>query len=412
MSENRNNRILTIDTIFIVFFSMYYILPSVSAKFTFLFPFALVFVYIVIGTIRNGMKLSTIIVKYLFLIAFISFLYMILTDASSIAADVSDRGLKRFLSKYYQMAMMFFPLLFLKRIIDFSPFRVKKIVLIFSYALFAYVMLFTIQELRINPNITRAWAGFEENSANNVANYYFVYAIPFTIAISTMLVCKAKRVVIKAIMVALIIYQVYFLLLAQYTLSVLISIIGICAEIYCNTKPGRNKTVLVLLFAILAILSPWLLKMAASHVPSEQMAIRLYEIYYFLVGGDVSGYNLNGRMTLYTETIKAFLKSPFWGNRHLDFDGHATFLTVLSDLGLLGGIPFYYLYFSSLKRVRAIINDKCNCYWPVFLMLALMGFTNPIHTALPLMYVVWFLVPLSIETFMEYEEMTYEIVEN
>ena len=108
MSENRNNQILTIDTIYIVFFSMYYILPSVSAKFTFLFPLALVFVYIVIGTIRNGMKLSTIIVRYLFLIAFISFLYMILTDASSIAADVSDRELKRFLSKYYQMAMMFY----------------------------------------------------------------------------------------------------------------------------------------------------------------------------------------------------------------------------------------------------------------------------------------------------------------
>ena len=172
MSENRNNQILTIDTIYIVFFSMYYILPSVSAKFTFLFPLALVFVYIVIGTIRNGMKLSTIIVRYLFLIAFISFLYMILTDASSIAADVSDRGLKRFLSKYYQMAMMFFPLLFLKRIIDFSSFRVKKLVLIFSYALFAYVMYITIQELRINPNVTRAWAGFEENSPNNVANYH------------------------------------------------------------------------------------------------------------------------------------------------------------------------------------------------------------------------------------------------
>ena len=183
MSENRNNQILTIDTIYIVFFSMYYILPSVSAKFTFLFPLALVFVYIVIGTIRNGMKLSTIIVRYLFLIAFISFLYMILTDASSIAADVSDRELKRFLSKYYQMAMMFFPLLFLKRIIDFSSFRVKKLVLIFSYALFAYVMYITIQELRINPNVTRAWAGFEENSPNNVANYYFVYAIPFIIAI-------------------------------------------------------------------------------------------------------------------------------------------------------------------------------------------------------------------------------------
>lgn len=63
----------------------------------------------------------------------------------------------------------------------------------------------------------------------------------------------------------------------------------------------------------LAILSPWLFKMAASHVPSEQMSIRLYEIYYFLVGGDATGYNMDGRITLYTESIKAFLKSPVLG---------------------------------------------------------------------------------------------------
>ncbi len=412
MSDNRNNRILTIDTIFIIFFAIYYILPSFSAKFTFFYPLALALIYIVIDTMRHDMKLSTIVARYLIIIAIISFLYMVLTDATSIATDVSGRDLKRFLSKYYQMAMMFLPLLFLKRIVDFSSYRVKKVVLVFSYVLIAYVMLITMQELIINPNVTRAWAGFEESSENNVGNYYFVYAIPFTIAISTMVACKTKKIVLKVIMVTLVIYQIYFLLLAQYTLSVLISIIGICAEIYCNTKLGRKKTILVFVFAILAILSPWLFKMAASHVPSEQMSIRLYEIYYFLVGGDATGYNMDGRITLYTESIKAFLKSPFWGNRHLDFDGHATFLTVLSDLGLLGGIPFYYLYFSSRKRVRIIINDKGNYYGPVFLMLLLMGFTNPIHTALPLMYVVWFLVPLSIETFMEYEEITYGIVEN
>lgn len=412
MSDNRNNRILTIDTIFLVFFTIYYILPSFSAKISFLFPLALIFIYISIDAMRNDMKLSTVIVRYLIIITLISFLYMVLTDANSIANDVSNRDLKRFLSKYYQMIMMFFPLFFLKRIVVFFSYRVKKAVLIFSYILIAYVMFITMKELIINPNVTRAWAGFEESSANNIANYYFVYAIPFTIAISTMFTCKAKKIVTKAIMGTLIIYQIYFLLLAQYTLSVLISIIGICTEIYCNTKPGRKKTILILIFATLAILSPWFFKMAASLVPSEQMSIRLYEIYYFLVGGDASGYNMNGRMTLYTESIKAFLKSPFWGNRYLDFDGHATFLTVLSDLGLLGGIPFYYLYFSSLKRVRKIINDKGNYYWPIFLMLVLIGFTNPIHTALPLMYVVWFLVPLSIETFMEYEKMTYGIVES
>ena len=143
------------------------------------------------------------------------------------------------------------------------------------------------------------------------------------------------------------------------------------------------------------------------------MSIRLYEIYYFLIGGDTTGYNMQGRMTLYIDTVKAFLTSPILGNRSLDFDGHATFLTVLSDLGVLGGVPFYYLYFSSRKKVKKIINDRSESFKVIFVMLFLMGLTNPIHTALPLMYVVWFLAPLTIYMYREYEEeKIYGIMEN
>ena len=77
MSDNRNNRILTIDTIFIILFAIYYILPSFSTKFTFLYPLAVALIYIAIDTMRHDMKLSTIIAKYLIIIAIISFLYMV-----------------------------------------------------------------------------------------------------------------------------------------------------------------------------------------------------------------------------------------------------------------------------------------------------------------------------------------------
>ena len=412
MNSDRNKQIFTIDFLIVIIFAFYYILPSVSEKYSFLLPLALGYVYILFNVMRKDMKLSIVIVKYFAVITFVALLYMLLTDASSIAADVSGRGLKRFLSKVYQMTMMFFPLYFLKRIVNNLSYKGKKILLICSYTLIAYVILTTMRELIVDPDITRAWAEFEESSTDNIANYYFVYAIPFTIVISTMIVCKTRHMLVRIAMIGVIMYQMYFLLLAQYTLSVLTAIIGMCVEIYINVRHSRNKTLLILLFATLAIMSPWLFKMAASHVPSEQMSIRLYEIYYFLVGGDTSGYNMNGRMILYGESIKAFLKSPLWGNRTLAFDGHATFLTVLSDLGLIGGIPFYYLYFSSRKRVRKIIDEKGNSYMPIFLMLMLMGFTNPIHSALPLMYVVWFLAPLTIETYKEYEEMKYGIMGN
>lgn len=404
MSNEKNNSIFIIDFIFTGLFALYYILPSFSTKYNFLIPLSLGLVYIFIDIIRNNLNISVAVIKYLAVIAFIALLYMLLTDATSISADVSNSGLKRFLSKFSQMFMMFLPLLFLKRITDNSSYTIKKIIIFCSYALILYVMTVTVRELFVNPDITRAWAEFEESSTGNVANYYFVYAIPFTIAVSTMVACNAKKVFVKVIMIFLIIYQMYFLLLAQYTLSVLIAIIGICAELYCNSHLSLNKIILLILFVVLAVASPWIFKTAASYVPSEQMSLRLYEIYDFLSGGDASGYNLNGRMTLYKDSVIAFLRSPVWGNRSLNFDGHATFLTVLADLGLLGGIPFYCLYFSSQRKVKAIINVKENNFNVIFILLLLMGFTNPIHTALPLMYTVWFLVPLTIETYQEYKE--------
>lgn len=411
MSNEKNNSIFTIDFIFTGFFALYYILPSLSTKYNFLIPLTLGLLYIFLDAVRNNLNIS-VVVKYLAIIAFIALLYMLLTDASSISADVANSGLKRFLSKFSQMFMMFLPLLFLKRNIDNSSYRIKKIIIFCSYAFILYVVTITMRELFVNPDITRAWAEFEESSTGNIANYYFVYAIPFTIAISTMIVCKSRKALVKVIMIFLIIYQMYFLLLAQYTLSVLIAIIGICAEIYCSSHLSQNKIFLMFLFFVLAVMSPWLFKTAASHVPSEQMSIRLYEIYDFLSGGDASGYNLNSRMTLYKDSIIAFLKSPVLGNRSLNFDGHATFLTVLADLGLLGGIPFYYLYFSSQRKVKAFINEKGNNFTVIFIMLLLMGFSNPIHTALPLMYVVWFLAPLTIETYQEYKERAYGALEH
>ena len=76
----------------------------------------------------------------------------------------------------------------------------------------------------------------------------------------------------------------------------------------------------------------------------------------------------------------------------------------MAFLGIIGGIPFFYLYFKSRKTVRLLINEQKKEFTAFFIMLILMGITNPIHTALPLMYVLWFLVPMSIKLYNECKE--------
>ena len=147
---------------------------------------------------------------------------------------------------------------------------------------------------------------------------------------------------------------------------------------------------------------PYIIEFFAVSVTTGGMRTRLLEVAGYF-SGESMGYNLNGRITLYKDTIKAFFDSPIIGNSSLKFDGHATFLTILSDVGLLGAIPFYWMYFSSRKHVNFILENKTQerCFLLTFLAVILTGFVNPIHAALPLPMVAWFFVPLACTIFIK-----------
>lgn len=378
----------------ILLFAMYYILPSVSATYNFKLPIMLGFVYAICTFFKK--PIYNEVVKYLALIAFVAMLYALLTDTNSITVTGNNYFSLRFISKFYQIFMMFFPLFILNRVQTYATEKQKLFILAVMYVLIAYVLIVTLQELYVNPNVTRSWEDFSEKAQGNVGGYYFVYAIPIVITVCTMLIFKTKKVLLKVLLIALIIFQIFFLLMAQYTLSLIVTVAGMAYEIYVNIKYDRNKVIVLMIGVVLVISLPSILKFAAQRVPSEQMAVRLREVYSFFTAGDSSGYNLNSRLTLYKDTFLAFLNSPFWGNRYLDFDGHATFITVLADLGLLGGIPFYYMYFHAKKRASTIISDNEKLFNPVFLVILLTGFTNPIHAALPLMLTAWFIAPMTV----------------
>jgi len=152
---------------------------------------------------------------------------------------------------------------------------------------------------------------------------------------------------------------------------------------------------------------PPILDFLAKHVPSKQMAIRLREIATFFSTGDANSDNLGGRLELYWKTIKAFFKSPLWGNRKLGFDGHSTFLSVFADIGIFGGIFFVSMYVLARKKINSLFTEgQIRAYRPAFVGLILIGLTNPIHSAEPLAAAVWLFVPLMIAIF--WEDKKYE----
>ena len=388
-----------IELAVLLLFAAYFILPAGSSAVNTLTALGIGIAYLLFLLLAEP-AMRRLTVTVFAAVVLVALLYTLLTDTQTIASTVENYKLKQFISKLHQYFMMYFPFLLAVRVWRRASKRQKMILLVFSLALIAYVVVITLRILALDPNATRDWTGKSEYGDKNLGKYYFIYAIPVLIATLTVFFARL-RTWRKAVCLVAIVFLFWFLLNAQYTLAVLITLIGVAYQAVKSARSGVTKFLLIVSLLILCMFIPSILGLLIRISPSQQIALRLREVRVFLVGGGAGGYNLSGRLTLYGQTIKAFFESPLWGNRSLPFDGHATFLTVLSDTGLLGGVPFYFLVFSARRHLIRMLGSVGELFKPIVLMFVLMGLTNPIHGSLTLSYAIWLLAPLMLMTMLE-----------
>ena len=211
------------EILLIIYLFVAYLVPSFSLGSTMLLLLLLVYcVYMVF----IDPDMFTAVVVPLLLIAFLAAAYALLTDASSIAEDVSNRELKRFISKLYQYVSLYFPALLFVRINRIATKTQKQIFAAVGIILMVYVIITTWLFLLENPDATRHWDDFDENAELDVANFYFVYAVPIIISATSIIMLKYKNFV-RYLSLVLVIVGIVFLVNAQYTLAILIAIIGV-----------------------------------------------------------------------------------------------------------------------------------------------------------------------------------------
>lgn len=397
IKETKKKGLSLLELPWILFFVAMYFLPAVNKLIPETVGFLLIVTYLVILAFSNE-KLQSTVIRLIFFSVWMAFIYFLLTDTVTIADDVALGGVKRIFSKANQVIRMFFPAFLALRVLRKAT--KKQIAWLFgiSCVLMTYVMVITIREIAINPNITRSWhdVGALDAADVNVAHYYFVYAVPVIVSLLVLACFRLKHIGWRTLCLAAIVFCFAFLVEAQYTLALLIALIGCALAVFQGLRNPWAKVATLVVFAFLLVLTGDILNWMSTVVTHEQMSLRLSELAAFFSTGDASGYNLNGRFTLYGETIKAFLHSPIWGNRRLDFDGHATFLTVFADTGILGGIPYMGAIFASKKQIKRLLGEKNVLFTVSFIQFLIMGFTNPIHSAFALGGAIWFVIPLMI----------------
>jgi hypothetical protein len=402
--QPKQNKLPLYELFFIIGIYVMYLLPSVSLSATVVLGILVLYSGYVVLTQKEFIP---ILFKLMMLVAVIALFYTLLTDTFTISSNASNLKLKQFFSKFYQYFSLYFPLILLMRVNSKASLKQKKLLMIAALVLMAYVIVTTWIFLVENPNATREWGGFDETKGENVANYYFIYAVPMIIAIFASCMVKLSAFQ-KVFSFAIIAVSLVFLVNAQYTLSLLISFVGILYQIFKSLGSSLSKLIFVVALIAMLFFVPQILELLINNIKSDQVTTRLSEIYDFLTGKGAGGYNLNGRLTLYGETIKTFFQSPIVGNRDIQIDGHATFLTILSDTGLLGGIPFYYLFYTVCKWVKEETGKNNEQIKVIILMFTLMGLTNPVHSSMPLGFATWFLAPLMIITIFNKGEQKHE----
>lgn len=391
----------SLEFLLICFLTYYYLIPVASESISYLFILGIEIVYSIYIFRRSDRNMKNAFLIYVILIFAVTFCYYFFTITKSVNINVENYDAKRFLSKFNQLITFFAPILFFYRINRIGTLKQKKLLVIFSFVLFSYVIIKSYNYfITSDENLARMWEMFEDLEAENIATYSYVYTASAMIPLLFSVFLRIKKQWKKTFLLAYILFLCMFLFSAQYTLSIIIAIIGIVLAILLGAKK-HTRIFMTFVMPIIVLLLPNILEKISSSITSEVIGTRFLDIAMFFGGKKGTGDTLLGRLELYKLCIKAFLKSPIWGNKFVTFDGHSTFLTALCDVGLLGSVPLYYIYFKIPNIIKNILSNNIvkTMYVPVFTSLIIMGFTNPIHASYSLGFATCFVAPLIISFF-------------
>lgn len=186
-----------------------------------------------------------------------------------------------------------------------------------------------------------------------------------------------------AILKALTVYE------TQSTITTLIMILGVIGAIFLNMIEGkrgntpRKRLVMqgsIICFIILFLVSKEIIGSALiSHFSSGDsvFAIRMYQVGQALAYNQLSS-DFSERIALMLTSFRTFLEHPLVGNMYIGgaiAGGHCGLFDALSNYGLMGGAPYFAIFFTYFKFLKKKLYNYDFLLWFPLLIMSLL---NPI----------------------------------
>lgn len=185
---------------------------------------------------------------------------------------------------------------------------------------------------------------------------YAFMMLPMLLAIKQF---KGQNRIIAAILASIFAYVITRTSVTTSLFAMIASAVLVVS--YNSTKKQRFYAMLIFFATLFAFLyySGLLLSIVDGLMPFFDGTVVLYKLQDFhdsLVLGHVTGDSLTVRVDHHAASIDSFWSSPIFGGDTAG--GHSKILDIFGTMGILGGIPFLMIVWSSLKLNLSVVSDS------------------------------------------------------
>ena len=279
---------------------------------------------------------------------------------------------------------------------------------IVSFSMLLYVISNTIGAFAESTDIMRELTAstMDENIRleyvmANIGGYGVAYGCGAIVVMLFTILVKHKFYRKQSILLyASIAFFSYFVLNAQFTTLLLLTLFCTILSLYYSDYGQKHKCRLVVLGFVLIFLMPLCMDLLAQLYNGTTIGDKLIRMNSAISGGHVS--EASGERSLnQIKALKLFFESPIFGNNILsDFsnaniyhESHSTFLGVACSTGIIGLISYYSTYWSVIKPLFREYSGTDKNYIAIVLYFFLFSILNPSEST-EASWIIFMVVPL------------------
>lgn len=312
---------------------------------------------------------------------------------------------------------------------DFSPYQFTIVLVVSAFVYYAkgnhvkalrfliavyvayaiMISAFSIQQLQINPEISRILANSDKNITSAfagpfMANFSFVNGLTLVLLFWVFNFKITHNMRIRLFSLVMVVIGVYLLVCAQYSIALFLFMIFAFIVWMFYSKRQRNSStkVFFLVFGLL-ILLPFagsILLSLSDMIPPGYVARRLKSLGMMLnFDGIQQGSDLEDRLQLYELSISTFFHKFFIGvgGKYYEANGlvggHSQILDNFAYYGVLFGSQFVWYLVCSFKNAWTFFKDDFkHIYKMIFIVYMIQCLLNTSYNE-EMLFTIFFIVP-------------------